>query len=417
MTKEKLKNFFINRNFLRLSVGEVISETGDMIFNTIIVIWIVQLLNSPTLVSALFISEAIPFVLFGALIGALVERLNKRKTMILADIVRAIVLIPLLLLSPSHFLFAPYILITAFTMSVFSRFSIPAKIILMKYLVPEKELNKANSISQTGSNLAFLLGPLIGSSLYITVGPKIGILVNLISYILSGYLCWKIKYREPNTSLGKMSAKNVITDFKQGSLYIVKEKVIRNIMISYLIAMLGAGAINVLEVFFIRENFGLSEDKLGIFLSLNGVGLVIGSMFFGFLNKFLETKKVIIFGFFLMSTSLIIYSQLTWVIPAFFVICLIGVGNGLLNVGTTSFIISYTPDDLLGRVISTLQSGAYSFSLISMGISGVLANLFETSYIFLGFSLLMLIGSFFSITIIKKTIEVKVDDYDLAKRS
>lgn len=86
-----------------------------------------------------------------------------------------------------------------------------------------------------------------------------------------------------------------------------------------------------------------------------------------------------------MAGGLLIYSQSYWVLPALFVILIIGLGNGLVNVSSTAFLMSYVQDSRLGRVIATLQSSAYAASLISMSIAGYLGNYLRSSTIFLFF--------------------------------
>lgn len=381
----RITRLFINRNFLWLWLGELISETGDMIFNTVVIIWLVEITSSPGLVSAVFIAEAIPFILLGGLIGAIVDLLNKKTTLIIADINRAVILIPLLLLDPRNIILLYYLVVGAFMLSVFARFSVPAKMVLIKQVVHESKIRRATSISQSTQNAAFLLGPSLGSGLYMAFGPKICVLITLLFYMASATFAWLIRVSRKVEQEKITNCHRLWKDFRKGITYIWDNPVIRRIVIGYIIMMLGGGALNVLEVFFIQENLGLNPDKLGLFLSVHGIGLVGGSLLLGVLTTKWEELRILFLGYILMAGGLLIYSQSYWVLPALFVILIIGLGNGLVNVSSTAFLMSYVQDSRLGRVIATLQSSAYAASLISMSIAGYLGNYLRSSTIFLFF--------------------------------
>src|SRR2546425_13336374 len=99
---EKLKppsawaGLLINRNFTLLAIGQAISNVGDYVYATTLLIWVFLLTHSAVAVSGVWIAEFVPVFLLGPIAGVFVDRWNRRQTMIVADVSRAVIaLLPL----------------------------------------------------------------------------------------------------------------------------------------------------------------------------------------------------------------------------------------------------------------------------------------------------------------------------------
>src|SRR2546421_8419406 len=85
------KGFFINRNFALLAIGQAISNMGDFVYATTLLVWVFVLTHSAAAVSGVWIAQYAPIFLLGPIAGVFVDRWNRRRTMIVADVARAVV--------------------------------------------------------------------------------------------------------------------------------------------------------------------------------------------------------------------------------------------------------------------------------------------------------------------------------------
>jgi len=177
------KGFLINRNFALLAIGQAISNMGDFIFSTTVLVWVFMLTHSAGAVSGILIAQYTPVFLFGPVAGVFVDRWNRRQTMIVADVVRAVVaLFPLIV---PGFLLLPTLYTSVFLISAFSRLFMPAKAGVLQVIVPEEQQAQASSISQSTFALSFIIGPALASPLYFAVGPIVACILNSVSFLVS----------------------------------------------------------------------------------------------------------------------------------------------------------------------------------------------------------------------------------------
>src|SRR5437588_11035213 len=87
----KSKGVLINRNFALLAIGQAISNMGDFLYATTLLVWVFVLTHSAAAVSGVWIAQYAPIFLLGPVAGVFVDRWNRRRTMIVADVARAAV--------------------------------------------------------------------------------------------------------------------------------------------------------------------------------------------------------------------------------------------------------------------------------------------------------------------------------------
>src|SRR5437667_10516014 len=95
------KRFLINRNFRLLTIGQTISSLGDYVYGPTMLVWVFMLTHSAMAVSGILIAQVVPRFLLGPIAGVFVDRWNRRRTMIVTNILLAFAaLLPLLAPTP-----------------------------------------------------------------------------------------------------------------------------------------------------------------------------------------------------------------------------------------------------------------------------------------------------------------------------
>ncbi len=133
------------RNFSLLWFGQLLSLVGDWVLLVALPFYVYDLTGSALLTGVMWMVESLPRLLLGSLAGVFVDRWDRRRTMIVADLTRALILLPLLLVHSHEWLWVIYVV--AFLESVISQFFAPAKGAIIPRLVSEKDLMAANSLN------------------------------------------------------------------------------------------------------------------------------------------------------------------------------------------------------------------------------------------------------------------------------
>ena len=153
--KQGYRDVLAISSFRRLWIGQAVSYFGDMMNTTGLAIMLFLVTRSPSLVALGLIAKAVPTILLGLVAGPLVDRLNRQRVMVLADVSRAVltVTIPFWAL---HWL--PGVFIAVFLVATAGTFFNPAKQAIIPNLVPEGLLVQANSLVQSSERTMELLG-------------------------------------------------------------------------------------------------------------------------------------------------------------------------------------------------------------------------------------------------------------------
>ena len=136
------------RNVALLALGHLISVVGSWILLIALPFYIYQRTGSALAAGSMFLLEMVPALLFGSLAGVFADRWDRRRTMIVADVLRAVILLPLLLATRDGWLWVVFPV--AFLEATVTQFFLPARGALLPALVPDEELEGANAAISVG---------------------------------------------------------------------------------------------------------------------------------------------------------------------------------------------------------------------------------------------------------------------------
>src|SRR6266567_3125786 len=394
------KGLLINRNFALLAIGQAISNMGDFVYSTTLLVWVFVLTHSAAAVSGVLIAQYAPVFLLGPLAGVFVDRWNRRRTMITADLARAVV--PLLAPLPLRL---PAIYSSVFLLSAFSRFFMPARAGMQQVIVPAKQQGQAASISQATFALAIIVGPALASPLYFVVGPVIAVLINAVSFVISALCLRAIRASKellqprfamaagdtaPESPIGA-----VLREMLVGFRFVAKTRVLLMVVILVLIGMLGAGAINALDIIFVSRNLHVSASLYGPLAAAGGTGTLIGAILAGVVISRVQPRYMLTGSVFLLGVGLVIYAFQSWYLLALIITFIMSIPQGGIDVGFTPLLLGVTPNAMIGRVQSVIETAMFATSLISVGLAGYFGQFVPVSIIFaIGGALIAIAGVF-----------------------
>jgi MFS family permease len=373
---ERGKGLLINRNFALLAVGQAISNIGDFFYTTTLLVWVFTLTHSAAAISGVLIAEYTPVFLLGPVAGVFVDRWNRRTTMIVSDLIRAVATLAPFMVPEA--LRLPTIYISVFLLSTLSRFFMPARSGVLQVIVPEEQQPQAASITQATFALSFIIGPAIASPLYFVVGPLVACIINALSFLVSA-ICLRF-IRAPKEAFHPYSvagAENKVSgigavarELLGGFSFVAKTRVLLMVTFLALIAMLGAGALNALDIIFVTRNLHASASLYGPLMAVGGLGTLIGAICAGLVARKIAPKYILAGSVFLLGAGIVIYSFQTWIIVAMIINFFICIPQGGIDVGFGPLLLNSTPQELMGRVQSVIETAMFGMSLISVGLAG-----------------------------------------------
>jgi DHA3 family macrolide efflux protein-like MFS transporter len=296
------RRLFRNRSFMALWSGQTVSFIGDYFYWLAIPIMVQRLTGSPFLVGMSVISSSLPLLLLGPVAGVFVDRWDRKRTMIVSDVLRGLLVLICLAVRTPDQVWIYYVV--GFLMSCVSRFFFPSQNAVLPLIVPDKDdLLAANGLMQIVQTVGLLLGPtLAGFSIGIW-GEQVAYVVDSATFFVSAAAI--LTMTVPHTTVGRQVSGGQIgavwAEMRQGVAYLFGSRTMVGVLLCMSVVQLGLGAINVLWVPFMQGTFGLGAEGLGAVDAAQGVGMVLGGMSLGFLTarfskKGLASWNILIIG-------------------------------------------------------------------------------------------------------------------------
>jgi MFS family permease len=281
---------------MALWIGQTISFIGDYFYWLAIPIMVERLTGSALLVGLSVISSALPMLVLGPIAGVFVDRWDRKKTMIVADILRALLVLLCLTVRTPEQVWVYYIV--GFLMSCVSRFFFPSQNAVLPLIVPDKDdLLAGNGLMQIVQTMGLLVGPaLAGFSIGIW-GADVAFLVDSGTFILSALAISSMtvpatnKFRQVVQGTGS-ELSTVWNELREGVIYLFGSRTMVGVLLCLAVVQLGIGAINVIWVPFMQRTFGLGPEGLGAVDTAQGVGMALGGVGLGVLAARVTKRKL-----------------------------------------------------------------------------------------------------------------------------
>jgi MFS family permease len=293
---------FRNRPFLLLWLAQAATQIGGNMVIFGLTVIIAKSTGSTTAVSALILTFLLPAVLFSALAGVFVDRLDRRLVLMFTNILRGLAFVAMFFVG-NHLGFIYLLNIVVSTITVFFA---PAEAAMIPIVVPRKQLLSANGIFTLTLNAAFALGfTLIGPLIVKIAGAPILIVIVAALYFIAAAFCSTLPSAPPagregeagTTRGGVREAEraigSVVVQLREGLDYIRRHREIRWSLIYLGIAASLVGVLGVLGPSFAQKTLGLgSEDFVVVVLPL-GVGIVMGILLLNAYGRLVPRRRVI----------------------------------------------------------------------------------------------------------------------------
>jgi MFS family permease len=274
------------RDFFLAWLGGLISMMGDWVLFIALPIYIYQLTDSTLATSGMFVAGLLPALLLGSVAGVFVDRWDRKRTMIIANLVFAVIVLPLFALRSADWVWVAYVV--SFGRSLVSQFFRPAENAFLPRLVAEKDLLSANSLNALNNNLARLLGPAIGGAVMGRFGINAVVLIDAISFLAAAGLIalisasGQVEKGSPDAlAIAQRSWQKVWREWTEGMALLRRHRGIATLLTIDAISALGEGVFSVMFVVWVHDVLEGGSRELGWLMSAQAVGGLLGGALLG----------------------------------------------------------------------------------------------------------------------------------------
>jgi ENTS family enterobactin (siderophore) exporter len=359
------------RDFRILALGEGISSVGDAVTFIALPLLVLALTGSGAAMGAVTALQTLPDLILGLPSGALADRWDRRRMMVIADLGRALLtaLIPL-----SVALGGP-----TMTVVLFVVFPINAlRVVFMAgwtgaipNLVGRDRIGPATSYIEAIFALGFIVGPGIAGVLASTIGPGPTLAIDAASFVVSSVALWLI--RTPLQADTDRPATHLLADITEGIAFVVRHPTLRAAVVFWAATGIATAGLIPVLTYFVTRDLSLGAEALGLVISTYSIGTLIGALVAARLTRGglgpLLLGGNLITGLLVISLS-VLGSPILLAAASF----VAGIANAQVLISYVTIRASSTPDELLGRVGSTTRLVSIGLQPIGAATAGLLLD-------------------------------------------
>jgi len=402
-----LRDVLREPNFLFLWLGQIISQFGDRLTQMALIGLIYKRSPGSTYeLAKLFVFVIVPVFIVGPIAGAYCDRWDRKRTMVASDIIRGLLVLLITLywiavpdLKP---VFPVYILV--FMIFSVTRFFIPSKMSIIPDLVPEDKLLQANSLIHTTGMIAATLGFGIGGIIISmpSIGVKGGLFIDVATFFASAILISFIRVRpkevlrESIYTLGKrvkeIIVSSVLLEIKDGIKYLFAHRRMHFIIALLFLLWSGIGAGYVVIIVFVQNTLSSVTRDLGLLVMFFGAGLFCGSVIYGKFGQHVSKTKSIFLSLILGGIFLAQFAIFVDLYKNFYlsiaIVYIFGISIAPVMISSNTIVHELIPDDIRGRVFSSLEAVMHLAFLVFMLVVSLLAEFVSAHYILISVGLI-----------------------------
>ncbi|MGG3688284.1 MULTISPECIES: MFS transporter [Bacillaceae] len=360
-------------------MARMISGLGDWIFLIAMPLYIFDITKSTIATGSMFIIQMLPRLLFGSIAGTFVDKRNKKWTLVIVDVVRAVALV-LLFFVPSGQLWA--FLVIAFIQNLVGTLFIPAHRSLLVATISRERLVEANSITVVSDNFIRIIGPSIGGALLGIAGVEIAIATDIFSYMISSVLLSLVAVKSSQQKGVETSLKQKWLEFWgnwwNGLKVVGTNQLYSTIYLMFSFIWLAQGMINVLFVPYVINEMGQTSVEFGWIESVQGIGGLIGGYLLLKLNKKVAPFPLIISSLLASGGFALLQFNIPILFFVFIMNAFLGITDVISSVRLETLLQEQVPENYMGRIFGAYNTLMALTMLIGMSIASFLGEMMGT---------------------------------------
>lgn len=363
------------RNFRLFWIGESTSLIGTNVSSVVVPLVGVKFLHAGTFAVALLTgATSLPWLVFGLIAGAWVDRFRKRTLMIICDLISLILFASIAISAWLGVLTLAQLLVTSLLAGLVGVFFKAAFQAYIPQLLKKDELVDGNAKLQASSAFATVSGPGIGGTVAQLLGISVGVMLNAISFAVSAVCLLATRPTVPESTTSRPK-RELGKEIREGLGFLLHDPYLLPLAAFTSTLSLGISSSDALMIIFYVRTLGVTSSVTGIILGLIGAGGLFGAVIsarlarkYGSARAMLACRTLLIFALLLPLTTRgigLIFSIGWFIVSA-------GIISG--NIISASFRQARCPAQMLGRISATYYTMTYSSLALGTIFGGALGT-------------------------------------------
>ncbi|MEK5254783.1 MFS transporter [Paenibacillus sp. FSL F4-0125] len=390
---------FSNRYVRTVILSRMLLQLGIWIRNYAVLLYVSELTNNnPVDVSLISVAEFAPIFIFGLIGGTFADRWRPKRTMVWSDLLSGLS-VGVVLISVMNGGWVA-LLIGSFVSASLSQFSQPSAMKLYKRHVPAEQLQGVMAMSQTLVAVFTVLGPVIGTFIFIKFGIKVSLILTAVMFLGSSLILSSLPRDEEEPKSGKASG--FINELTAGLRYIGSSKPLRTLSLTFSAVGLASGLTQPLQIFLVIENLGKDKQFLQWLVMANGASMLVGGAAIIAIAKKVRPQLLLLIGLLVNAVCTVGMgaSKEIWLTIIFLVIS--GLFYPCIQGGIQTLLVRNTEGAFIGRVSGAIMPIFMGMMVVGMFISGYLKDTFSLMGVFMTSGVFVVIGALFLLPIVVK---------------
>ncbi|MCP3781797.1 MFS transporter [Micromonospora sp. A3M-1-15] len=382
-------------DFRRFFLALTVSMIAESVLLLALAVWVKELTGSDGLAGATFVALTAPMVL-APLVGWAVDRAPRRTLFVALNAATAVLLLPLLAVHDASRLWVVYAVAAGYGLSYIALGATVTA--LVQELVSADLLPDANGASQTVKQGLRLVGPLLGAGLYVLLGGPALAAACALGFLLAGAVGLTVRpaplLAAPAPGFPSAGSDGIGTavtaptaaeartgeggrgELVAGVRHLVGEPALRRALVAAVAATIGLGFGETLWFAYVDQGLGREPAFLGVLVSLQGVGGLVGGLASATLLRRLGELGAMALGVAAVALGCLapVWPTLGLAVAASL---LIGLGLPVALVGTMTLVQRRTSTDLVGRASAALDALASGPQAVAIGAGALLVGLVD----------------------------------------
>lgn len=372
-----------SRRFLLFWLSQIFTQLGDGLIRTVVIYLVASATDHAFMIGFVIFAQMLPVALLGIFSGPLADRFSRKWLMVGSNLLQLAVVI-LMMLNTSN---APILLLLMSLYGLGIAVYEPAKASSIPYIVDQKLIPQAVSLSQGSGQAMMIIGPSVAGLLFLTDQNAIIFTIICTTYILSTLLIYMVgNLSQLDTTEPSDERETYFTSIKSGVRNVLGMPALRFLMLLLIPVTIAAGILNTNINALFLQNFQVPAEQYGFLLAVFGFGAVVGALIAPTLLKKIRSGALLvgsigILGIFMALILVVqILNQHFGLSVVFIWAAVVGLINASLNVPISALFLQTTPSHFLARGSALMQVQVNVGSMTGILLGGWLAGIFTSLY-------------------------------------
>ncbi len=372
------RQLFAERSFALLWCGQLLSMIGVQCLLVAGITLISDIAHSPLAVLIPAICLMAPPVILGLVGGVIADRVNRKLVMVVSDLSRALIVLPILFVTSPEQIWILYG--AAAGLAVAGAFFDPARNASLPTILPADSLIAANGLLRGSHVIALIIGPAIGG-LAVELWQPSAVLFNSMMFVVSAVAVSLMRIPPNGRGASEVQRSTIWRDVKDGLAFVRRNRVLGRVLVVTAVATLGAGAVLLLAIPHLKTRLAASSLQYGMAISVLGLGSLVGCAVVTRVARGVATSTMVGGMLMLGGGAIVAFAHA----PGYFVVLISAAVMGMCLVVARGTLDALTqkvaPDEIRGRVQSAVNILIVSSTAIAAGLSAGMGLVMETEII------------------------------------